>query len=44
MRKQLTVILLSALMLSGCASGRMGNPGAIVGKKVPMLPICRYCA
>ena len=31
MRKQLTVILLSALMLSGCASGRMGNPGAIVG-------------
>lgn len=26
MRKQLTVILLSALMLSGCASGRMGNP------------------
>ena len=31
MRKQLTVILLSALMLSGGASGRMGNPGAIVG-------------
>ena len=31
MRKQLTVILLSALILSGCASGRMGNPGAIVG-------------
>lgn len=31
MRKQLTVILLSALMLGGCASGRMGNPGAIVG-------------
>ena len=25
MRKQLTVILLSALILSGCASGRMGN-------------------
>ena len=31
MRKQLTVILLSALMLGGCASGRMGNQGAIVG-------------
>ena len=30
MRKQLTVILLSALILSGCASGRMGNPGAIM--------------
>lgn len=30
MKKQLTVILLSALILSGCASGRMGNPGAIV--------------
>ena len=30
MKKQLTVILLSALLLSGCASGRMGNPGAIV--------------
>ena len=26
MRKQLTVILLSALMLGGCASGRMGIP------------------
>ena len=25
MKKQLTVILLSALILSGCASGRMGN-------------------
>lgn len=31
MKKQVTVILLSALILSGCASGRMGNPGAIVG-------------
>ena len=30
MKKQLTVILLSALILSGCASGRMGNPGAIM--------------
>ena len=30
MKKQLTVILLSVLLLSGCASGRMGNPGAIV--------------
>lgn len=30
MKKQLTVILLSALILSGCASGRMGNSGAIV--------------
>ena len=30
MRKQLTVFLLSVLLLSGCASGRMGNPGAIV--------------
>ena len=30
MKKQLTVILLSALLLSGCASGRMGNPGAIM--------------
>ena len=30
MNKQLTVILLSALILSGCASGRMGHPGAIV--------------
>ncbi len=29
MKKQVTVILLSALVLSGCASGRMGNPGAI---------------
>lgn len=29
MKKQLTVILLSALILGGCASGRMGNPGAI---------------
>lgn len=30
MKKQLTAILLFALMVSGCASGRMGNPGAIV--------------
>ena len=30
MKKQITVILLSALILSGCASGRMGNPGAIM--------------
>ena len=30
MKKQLTVILLSALLMSGCASGRMGNPGAIM--------------
>ena len=30
MKKQLTVILLSALLLSGCASGRMGNPGALL--------------
>lgn len=30
MKKQVTVILLSALILSGCASGRMGNPGAIM--------------
>lgn len=30
MKKQVTVILLSALVLSGCASGRMGNPGAIM--------------
>lgn len=30
MKKQLTVILLSAFLLSGCASGRMGNPGAIM--------------
>ena len=30
MKKQLTVILLSALIVSGCASGRMGNPGAIM--------------
>lgn len=31
MKKQVTVMLISALILSGCASGRMGNPGAIVG-------------
>ena len=30
MNKQLTVMLLSALILSGSASGRMGNPGAIM--------------
>lgn len=30
MKKQLTAILLFALVVSGCASGRMGNPGAIV--------------
>ena len=30
MKKQLTVFLLSVLLLSGCVSGRMGNPGAIV--------------
>ena len=30
MKKQLTVFLLSVVLLSGCASGRMGNPGAIV--------------
>lgn len=30
MKKQVTMILLSALILSGCASGRMGNPGAII--------------
>lgn len=30
MKKQLTVILLSALIVSGCASGRMGNAGAIM--------------
>ena len=30
MKKQLTVFLLSVLLLSGCASGRMGNPGAIL--------------
>ena len=30
MKKHLTVFLLSVLLLSGCASGRMGNPGAIV--------------
>ena len=30
MKKQLTVFLLSVLLLSGCTSGRMGNPGAIV--------------
>ena len=30
MKKQLTGFLLSVLLLSGCASGRMGNPGAIV--------------
>ncbi len=30
MKKQITVILLSALIVSGCASGRMGNPGAIM--------------
>ena len=30
MKKQLTVFLLSVLLLSGCASGRMGNPGVIV--------------
>lgn len=30
MKKEVTVILLFALILSGCASGRMGNPGAIV--------------
>lgn len=30
MKKQLIVFLLSVLLLSGCASGRMGNPGAIV--------------
>ena len=30
MKKQLTVFLLSVLLLSGGASGRMGNPGAIV--------------
>ena len=30
MKKQRTVFLLSVLLLSGCASGRMGNPGAIV--------------
>ena len=30
MKKQLTVFLPSVLLLSGCASGRMGNPGAIV--------------
>ena len=32
MKKQLTVILLSALLLSGCASGRMGNPGSYHGR------------
>ena len=30
MKKQLIVFLLSVLLLSGCAAGRMGNPGAIV--------------
>lgn len=30
MKKQLTLLLLSALIMSGCASGRMGNPGAIM--------------
>lgn len=30
MKKQVTLFLLSVLILSGCASGRMGNPGAIV--------------
>ena len=30
MKKQLTVFVRSVLLLSGCASGRMGNPGAIV--------------
>ena len=30
MKKQLTVILLSAFVVSGCASGRMGHPGAIM--------------
>lgn len=30
MKKQVTVILLSALVLSGCASGRMGNPGVVM--------------
>ncbi|WP_294630345.1 glycine zipper family protein [uncultured Bacteroides sp.] len=30
MKKQLTVMLLFVLILSGCVSGRMGNPGAIV--------------
>lgn len=30
MKKQVTVMLLFALILSGCASGRMGNPGAIM--------------
>lgn len=29
MKRQATVILLSALILSGCAAGRMGNPSAI---------------
>lgn len=29
MKRQATVILLSALILSGCATGRMGNPSAI---------------
>ena len=29
MKKQITVILLSAMLLNGCASGRMGNPGSI---------------
>lgn len=29
-QKQVTAIWLSALLLSGCASGRMGNPGAIM--------------
>ncbi|EJX06968.1 hypothetical protein, secreted, partial [gut metagenome] len=30
MKKEVSVVLLSALLLSGCASGRMGHPGAIM--------------
>lgn len=30
MKKQSTIILLLALLLNGCASGRMGNPGTIM--------------
>ncbi|MDR0893346.1 MAG: glycine zipper family protein [Mediterranea sp.] len=31
MKREVAVWALSALLLGGCASGRMGNPGAIVG-------------
>lgn len=30
MKKKLTILILAALLLGGCASGRMGHPGAVM--------------